>query len=296
VKDISIGAGSQGGTYYPVAVGMAEVINKHMEGVTATPEVTGASLENQVLLGNQELEIAIVTAGDLVASRNGEPPFDSKIENVSVMYQGLKPGAVQVVALKDSGIRSIADLRGKKVSLGPQGGGGWKAFAEILPLYDMSLDDLKVSYLAYGDSIEQLTDGTLDAAVIAAGLPTAAIVQLAASAEFVMVPFDQDKLTAFLNDHQYYTKVTIRKEMYAGMTEDVETFATVNLVAIRDDLSEESVYNITKTLFDHLDELKSAHPSLQDLSLEFASEFKGFRYHPGAAKFFREKGFDVPVQ
>lgn len=292
----TLGAGSQGGVYYPVGVGIAEILTKNMEGVTVTPEVTGASLENAVLLGNQEVEMAILTAGDLVAGLKGEKPFEQKIDNVSVMFAGLKPGAVQVLTLKDNGIKSIEDLKGKKVALGPQGGSGWKAFAEILPYYNMSLEDVNASYISYGDSIEQLTDKTIDATVVTAGAPTPAVVQLATQSGMAFVPFDEAKLKKFLDEHPYYIASTIKKELYKGLEQDVNTYATVNVVAVSDSVDEEMVYNMLKTLYGHVEDFRKVHPTVQKISVESAGEFKGFRYHEGAAKFFKENGIEVPTE
>jgi uncharacterized protein len=294
--DFSLGAGSQGGVYYPVGVGIAEILNNNMDGITVTPEVTGASLENVVLLGNNEVEIGISTVGDLVLAAEGKEPFKKELDNLSILNVGLKPGAVQVLTLKENGIDSIEDLKGKRVSVGPQGGGGWKAFSEILPYYDMTLEDIEASYLSYGDSIGQLTDGMIDATVITAGLPTPAVMQLAAEEDFAVIPFDEDKLNKFLDEHKYYAKVTIKSSLYKGMTEDVNTYATVNAVVIRDDISEDVVYEINKTLFENLDKLREAHPSLKQLDIEMAAAYKGFKYHPGSVKYFKEQGIEVPAE
>jgi TRAP transporter TAXI family solute receptor len=291
---ITLGTGDQGGVFYPVGVGFADILSKN--GMTVTPEVTGASLDNAVLLGNKEVEMAIITAGDIVTGKNGEKPFKNKIDNISVMFGGLKPGGVQVLALKKSGIKSITDLKGKRVSVGPQGGSGWKAFSEMLPYYGMSLDDIKPSYISYGDSIDQLTDGAIDASVIVAGTPTPAVVQLATKGDFVIVPFDADKLTKFLEEHKYYTTLTIPKDMYKGMDADIKTYATNNVFAVRDDVSDDIVYNSLKILFEHVDEFRNMHASIKTISVETASSFKGYRYHPGAVKFFKEKGIEVPAK
>jgi TRAP transporter TAXI family solute receptor len=294
--DFSLGAGSQGGVYYPVGVGVADILTNNMDGVTVTPEVTGASLENAVLLGNEEVEIGVVTVGDLFLAAEGQEPFKKELNNLTIMYQGLKPGAIQVLTLKDNGIDSIEDLKGKNVAVGPQGGGGWKAFSEILPYYDMSLDDMNPNYISYGDSIEQLSDGTVDATVITAGLPTPAVKQLASQEDYKVVPFEEEKLSKFLDEHKYYTSITIKKDFYEGMSEDVKTFATVNVVAVREDVDEDLVYEMDKVLFDNIDKLREAHPSIKTLDLEMASSYKGFKYHPGSVKFFEEEDIEVPSE
>lgn len=293
---LALGAGSQGGVYYPVGVGIAEVITKHVPGVTVTPEVTGASTENVVLAGSGEVDIAIATAGDLYKASRGEPPFESEINNLSIFFGGLRPGAVQIVVREDSPIQSVADLRGKRVSVGPQGGGGVQAFSELLSSYGMTLDDIQASYVSYQESAEQVADGNLDAAVIVAAWPTPAITQLANTTAIRLLPIEQNVLDKFVQDRPYYIKVTIPKDTYEGQKRDVETFATVNLVIVRDDLSDEQVYEMTKAIFDHLDELHPVHPSANAITLESATAYKGFRYHPGAARYFKEKGRDVPTK
>lgn len=294
-SQISLGAGNQGGAYYPVGVGIAEVISKNLSGTKVTPEVTGAATENVVLVGNGEVEMGITTAADLYKANKGVPPFDKAYKNVSVMFAGLKPGALQIVVLKDSPIKSISDLKGKKVGVGPQGGVGWQMFADILPHYGLKLEDIKASYISYQDSVDQLSDGNLDAAVIQAALPTPAITQLANTKAYRILSIENEKLDAHLKDRPYENRLTIPKGTYPGLDQDVTTLSSVNLVIVNDALSDELVYNMTKTVFDHLDQLHAVHASAKAINIDSATSFKGFRFHRGAVKFFKEKGKDVPA-
>ena len=293
---LTIAGGSLGGVYYPLAVGIAEVVSKNVPGVTATPQVTEASTQNVVLAGTGEVDIAIATAGDLYKASLGEQPFPRKFTNLSVWFGGLRPGAVQVVVRRDSPIRTLADLRGKRVSLGPRGGGGLQAFLELMPAYGLRLSDLRASYVSYQESADQLGDGNLDAAVIVAATPTPAVTQLASTTPVRLVPVERDRLERFLQEHPYYVAVTVPRTTYNGMDQDVLTFATVNLAIIRDDLSEELVYQMTRAIFENLPQLHAVHAAVRAINLDSATAFKGFRYHPGAARYFREVGRPVPTQ
>jgi uncharacterized protein len=295
-KQLSLGAGSQGGVYYPIGVGVATVISKYVTTTSVTPEVTGAASDNLVLLGNGEIGIGITTAGDLYKGARGEAPYDKKYTNISVMFGGVKPGAVQIVVPKNSNVQSVADLKGKRVGVGPQGGSGWTAFAELLPYFGLKWEDIKPSYISYDESIDQMKDGNLDASVIVAGLPTPAVNSLAVQAPYRMLTLPKEKLDTFLKEHPYYIPVTVKQATYPKLDQDVATYATVNLVAVRDSLSEDLVYRMTQATFDHLDELQNVHASAKAITLESAISFTGYRYHPGAAKYFKEKGKEVPTK
>lgn len=294
-QHLSLATGSQGGTYYPVGVGIAQIITENVPDLVIEPEVTGAAVENLILVGTGEAQMGITTAEALYQGTLGLPPFREAYKDIQVMFSGLQPGAMQVVTLENSGITSIKQLKGKRVALGPQGGSGWKNFELLLEFYGMTLKDLKTTFVSYGESITQLKDGNVDAAVILAGIPTSAINELGVRHKFRILEVEPDILEAFMTKYPYYTTVEIAPSVY-GLPETVKVFATVNMVVVHKSVDKDTVYKATKAVFENLPKLHGIHPAATAITLETGSSYKGHAYHPGSAAFFKEKGIEVPTE
>ncbi|NLG78381.1 MAG: TAXI family TRAP transporter solute-binding subunit [Firmicutes bacterium] len=294
-RHLSLATGSQGGTYYPVGVGIAQIITDTVKGLVVEPEVTGAAIDNVILVGTGEAQMGIATAEALYQGTHGLEPFRESYKNIRVMFSGLQPGAMQVATLESSGIKSIRDLKGKRVALGPQGGSGWKNFALLLEFYGMTIKDFKTTFVSYEESINQLKDGNVDAAVILAGIPTSAIKELGVRHRFRLIQIEPDILEAFMKKYPYYQLVDIEPSVY-GLREKVTTFATINMVIVNSLVDKDTVYEATRAVFENLDKLHRIHPAAQAITLKTATSYKGHPYHPGAAAYFREKGIEVPEE
>ena len=198
---------------------------------------------------------------------------------------------VQIVTMNPD-IKTVADLKGKKVSIGASGSGvNFNAF-DVLKAYDMTVDDIDPQYLDFGDSAEGLKDGKIDAAFVVAGAPTVAISDLSTSGKVYLVGFDKEHTDKLIADCPYYSTYTIKKDVY-GTPADVDTVAVAAVVLARNDVSEDAVYNFMTAVFDNLDELTKAHAKGGELSLEFASSITDVPYHPGAVKYFAEHDITV---
>ena len=196
---------------------------------------------------------------------------------------------VQIVTMNPD-IKTVEDLRGKSVSIGAQGSGVYFNAVDVLGCYDMTIEDITPVYQSFGDSADSLKDGKIDAAFIVAGAPTTAITDLSTSGQVYLVSIDDEHIDKLLEVSPYYSKYTVSADTY-GMPEDAQTVAVAAMVIARNDVSEDAIYTFVSTIFENADQLQ--HGKAEELDLAFASSITSVPYHPGAARYFAEKGFDV---
>ena len=263
-KFMTVGTGSTGGAYYPIGVAIAEVLTSKL-GTQATAEVTGGSYGT----------------GDYV---------DNAYENINAMFGGLSKGFFQVVVLDNSPIQTMADLKGKKVCMGPAGNAAIILADIVWGKYGFSTNDIKTTYVAYDDGISQLEDGNVDAVYIQTAIPASAIQQLAAGGKgYRLLSVDEAIANELCEEYGYFGYGTIASTVYDNMKEDVNTMYVSNMVAVRADLDEDLVYEMTKAIFENLDIIKSSHKAASGLSLENAVRVS-IPMHPGAERYFKEVG------
>jgi TRAP transporter TAXI family solute receptor len=290
---INILTGGTSGVYYPLGVALSKVFADKIKGSRPSVQATKASVENLTLLQQGKGEIAF-TLGDSLAlawAGDEEAGFKSKLtklRGVSAIY----PNYIQVVASKESGIKTLADLKGKRLSVGaPKSGTELNARA-ILEGAGLSYKDLgKVEYLPFNESVELMKNRQLDATLQSAGLGVASIRDLSTSVEIVVVEIPAavvDKVGA------PYVKVTIPANTYTGQTAAVPTAAVVNYLVTHSDAKDEAVYQMTKALYESLPDLVAAHAAARDIKLENATQGMPIPMHPGAERYLAEKGIKKP--
>ena len=288
-KFISLLTGGTGGTYYPLGGAFANLISD-ATGIETNAETSGASAENLATLKDGNAEIAFTQTDIASYAAEGKQMFEGqKVDNVQAIGT-LYPETVQIVTTKKSGIQSIEDLKGKRVSVGAPGSGVVPNAEQILEIHGMTFDDIKRKDLSFDESTAGIQDGTIDAAFVTAGAPTGAVEGLSATEELVILPIGQDEIDAILKKYPYY----IQDEVPAGtykLKEAVPTVAVQAMLVVREDLSEELVYDITKAIFDNLDQV--THAKAKIIKAETALDGTGIDIHPGALKFFKEKGIKV---
>lgn len=285
-KFISIVTGGTGGTYYPLGGSFAKIISDET-GIQTNAEVSGASAENMNLLANEEAELAFSQTDIAAYAVEGKLMFESgKIDNVQAIGT-LYPETIQIVTTAKSGIKTVADLKDKKVSVGAPGSGTVANAEQILDVHGMTFDDIKKQDLSFDESTAGLQDGTIDAAFVTAGTPTGAVESLAATEDVVIVPIEQDKIDALIKKYPYYTADEVPQGVY-GLDSKVSTVAVQAMLVVRADLSENVVYDITKAIFENTDKVTHAKGKL--IKAEKALNGIGIDVHPGAQKYFDEKG------
>ncbi|MDA5109124.1 TAXI family TRAP transporter solute-binding subunit [Brevibacillus thermoruber] len=287
-SQLIIATGGTGGTYYPLGGGMADLIGKNA-GVTATAQATGASAENIRLIRDKKADIAFVQNDIAEYASKGTNMFaqDGKIDSFQALG-ALYNETIQIVVSKDSNINSVADLKGKRVSVGSPGSGTEMNAQQILEAYGLTFDDLKLQRLSFADSAKAIQDGQLDAAFQTAGTPTAAITELAATTGVRIIPVDADKIDALIQKYPFYVKTTIPANTYQTVPEEITTVSVKSMLVVRSDLSEDLVYKVTKAIFENTDKL--GHAKAKEIKIEDALKGVSLPVHPGAKKFFDEKG------
>lgn len=285
-KFISILTGGTGGTYYPLGGSFAKII-QDATGIDANAETSGASAENMTTLKNGDAEIAFSQTDIASYAVDGKLMFENnKVDNVKAIAT-LYPETVQIVTTKGSGITSVEDLKGKKVSVGAPGSGTVANAEQILEVHGMTFDDIEKQDLSFDESTQGIQDGTIDAAFVTAGTPTGAVESLSATEDVVIVLIAQDKINDLIKKYPFYVKEEIPSGTY-GLEAAVTTVAVQAMLVANSNLSEGVVYDITKAIFENLDKVTHAKGKL--IKVENALKGVGIDVHPGAQKYFDEKG------
>ena len=279
--------GGDQGTYYAFGTVLAQqVSDKTSTSVTALTSSGSQANVEDIAAGNAQL--GFVQSDVMSYAYNGEKLFSEKVTDFSVVA-ALYMEQVQIVTL-DSSIKSVADLKGKTVSIGAKGSGVYFNALDVLGEYGLSESDIKAEYLNFGDSADSLKDGKIDAAFVVAGAPTPAVQDLGTGKQVYLVSIDSEHMANLLKNCPYYKEYTIAKDVY-NTPEDVTTVAVAAVVIAKNDVSDAAIYNFVSAIFDNIDNI--GHAKKSELSLEFASSMTGVPYHPGAAKYFAEHDITV---
>ncbi|GAQ17096.1 TRAP transporter solute receptor [Oceanobacillus picturae] len=279
--------GGTSGTYYPLGGEMAKIISDET-GMETNAVSSNASADNMISLQEGEAELAFVQTDVAANAIDGVNSFDGNpVDNVSAIGS-LYPETIQIVTTADSGIGSVEDLAGKTVSVGAPGSGTFVNAEQILEIHGMTMDDINQENLDFGESTGGIQDGNIDAAFITSGTPTGAVEGLAATVDISIVPIEQEKVDALVEEYPYYAADTVPAETYSGQAEEVNTVAVLAMLAVTNSLSEDAVYDITKAIYENTDGM--AHAKAEFISTDSALDGIGIDVHPGAQKYFDEVG------
>ncbi|HAH96950.1 MAG TPA: C4-dicarboxylate ABC transporter substrate-binding protein [Firmicutes bacterium] len=284
---LTFATGGTSGTYYPLGGAMAQVWNKNVPGVNVSVQATGASVENIRLINKKQVDLAFVQNDINHYAFNGVEIFNEKLADFKVIA-ALYPETVQIVVKAESNIKTVADLKGKRVSVGAPGSGVEANARQILGNVKLAYKDLSPYFLSFAESADQLKNDHIDAFFIVAGHPTAAIQDIAAQHKIRILNFTDKEIADLSKEYQFYSKVVIPANTYSGQTEPTTTVAVKAALVCNSALDETLVYNITKTLFEHLGDL--GHAKAKEFSLPNAKVGISTPFHAGALKYFNEKG------
>ena len=292
--ELSIATGGTGGVYFPYGGGVAEIINRHVEGFTASAEVTGAGVENMNLLATFETDIGLVLADTAAASFEGTGPFEgAPVEELRTMI-AIYPNAVQIVTLADSGITSLADLRGQRVSVGAPGSGTEVSAQTILAANGITYDDFEPQRLNFNETADALRDGDIAAGFWSVGPPTSSIMNLAATRAISIISLSEEEIANAQAAEPTFAPYTLRAGIYDGIADPVPTISTPNMVVVHAEMDEDLVYNITRAIFENVEELIAIHPAANDTVPQFTLAASPIPLHPGSIRYFEEIGMEVP--
>ncbi|MCC5881740.1 MAG: TAXI family TRAP transporter solute-binding subunit [Halomonas sp.] len=292
-QQLSIATGGTGGVYYPIGGGLAEMINRHIEGASATAEVTGASVENMGLIMRGDADLALVLADTAYQAFNGSGDFEGRqIENTRALAS-VYPNAVQLVTLADSDIQSLEDLRGKRVSVGAPGSGTELNARALLEANGITYDDFRPQRLNFNETADAIRDGDIDAGFWSVGPPTSSILNLAATRDIRLIGFSDEEIENAREVEPVFAAYELRAGMYDGMDEAVQTISIPNVLVVNSDMDEELAYQLTKLLFENTDELIAVHPAANDTTIEFSIDSTPVPFHDGALRYYEEVGEEV---
>jgi TRAP transporter TAXI family solute receptor len=293
---IAIATGGTGGVYYPLGGGLAALMSKHLPGVEATAEVTTASVDNMKLLHANRVALAFTlpdTALDAYQGKMKGLGEKVAVRTLSSIYSNF----MQIVAIDGVGIKSVADLKGKRVSTGAPGSGTEVKALRVLEAYGLTPKDFKSQdRLGAAESAGALKDRKLDAFFWDGGLPTAAILDLGATPglKIHLVPH-ADAVPKMVSKYgPLYFAATIPKGTYGGMDADVQVAAVTNLLAAHERMDENLAYQITKLLHERTADLVAVHSAAKEITLKSATVGAPIPFHPGALRFYKEKGIKAP--
>ena len=293
---LSIATGNTGGVYYPYGGGLAKIISEHVPGVQATAEASAASIDNLKLLRDGRADLAFTLADTLAEAVNGQGPFAGAAvpaRTIAVLYTNY----THVVALEGSRITSLSDLRGRTVSTGAPGSGTELTALRILREARIDPDAaLTRQALGVSESAGALKDGKIDAFFWSGGIPTAAIQDLAHTPG-VQIRLIPAATVLSMLQNRYGPTLYFAAEIPAGVygiADPAPTVGVANVLVAHHDMPEDLAYSITRAMFEHLDELVAVHPEARKLSLKTAAQPAPAAFHPGAARFYRERGVALP--
>lgn len=286
-----------GGTYYVIGGAMADVMRKYAN-TKVTPLTTNGSIENLRLVAAKRVAIAFSTPDLAYYAYNGLEMYKGrKLDNLRYVSGG-HLGAMQLVVPMNSTIKKIADLKGKKVAVGAQGSAVFTLALDVLGVEGLTLHDISPAYLSMTEMTEALQDGTVDAAIYSAGVPTSSIANIFARKEMRIIPYTEKQVRAYLakrgpEKRALLVPYTIPAKTYTGQTEAVPCMAFRASLIAHKDVPDALVYEFLKTIESHSDDLTRIHPSGKEYSLQFLKEGAAIPLHPGAVKFYTEKGVKI---
>ena len=291
---MSMGTGSPTGTYYAYGGILGQYINKEA-GITVNVVSTGGSKANIQGIAAGDYQLGTVQSDVMAYAWEGTRAFeeDGKIDSFRVVA-GLYAEAVQLITM-DKDIKSVADLKGKAVSIGAPGSGVYFNAVDVLKAAGLTEDDIQAQYQSFDESTDALKDGKIDAAFIVAGAPTPAITELCTTNEAYLVPIDGKVAEKMMKECPFYTTYTIPAGTYAKQDKDVTTVTIKATLIVSASATEEDVYKLTAAIFENIEAITGEHGKGAELSINNATSGMSVPFHAGAAKYFKEKGVDVKV-
>ena len=291
---LSVATGGTGGVYYPMGGGIAEIINKHVDGFSATAEVTGASVENMGLIATGDADLAIALADTVRQGYSGTGRFEGRQLPMVRAVGSLYANMIQIVTKANSGITSLDDLKGKRVSVGAPGSGTEVNAKTLLEANGISFDDFTAERLNFNETADGLANGDIDAGFWSVGAPTSSILNLATTNSIRIIGLTEEQTAAADAADPTFAPTTLKGGVYQGVADDVTTLGVPNVLVVSSAMDEETVYRITKAIFENISELQAVHPAANETTVDFTLQATPVPLHPGAIRYYEEAGATVP--
>ncbi|HXV60664.1 MAG TPA: TAXI family TRAP transporter solute-binding subunit [Vicinamibacteria bacterium] len=285
-QTLSIATGNPSGLYYPLGGGLASVWSKHVPGVNIKAEVTAGSVTNLIQVAKLESDIGLAQGDSVADAVRGANAFPKPLP-LAVLAK-MYPNVVHLVTVEGSGVDSVSDLLGKKVSVGPPGSGNAVTAWNILDAVGIGEDEFVVRQLNYAETANGLKDGVIDAGFIAGGVGIAAIVELAAARDIALVPFTDEEMATISARIPAYSSFSVPRGVYRGVNEPVQTPTLWNFLVVHQSMDEETAYRLVRAIFDHRSVLESISQVARFIVPETAADVGDLPLHPGARRYYDE--------
>lgn len=286
---ITIATGGTSGVYYPLGAGIGTILEEEL-GANTSVQATQASVENVNLVLTNRAEIAFITGDTAYQAYHGIGSFEEDgakedLQAISSLY----PNYLHIVTTENSDIETFHDLKGKKVAVGAPNSGTELAARVLFEGHGMSYDDITPDYLSFAESVEQMKNGLIDAAILSSGIPNSGLMDLDTTHGIKLIPVEDDAMEYLTEKYPYLNETVIPANSYSIDT-DVPALNITNALIVNKNLTVDEVYEITKTIYENLDQLADAHSAAKDIKLDRATEGLSIPFHPGAEKYFKEVG------
>ncbi len=286
-EELRIGTASQGGAFYPVGQAISSLVNKHAKGLEMVPVVTGGSVQNPKLVNKKEVDIAITNNNLAVLANKGAAMYKKSGKMNLRAIGALHFSVLHMMTLNDSSIDTIKDLKGKRVAIGPAGGGTIPFTKQVLGLHGLTIKDIKPVFLSYADGFSQLADGNVDAAFALSGYPAGAVVQAQVNKKLKFIKLASGKMKEGLKKYKNYNKVVIPKSAYKTDVDGI-VFGVNNMLVADKGMDTTKVYKITKAIYGNMEEFKRINAYARQINVKNSLKLR-IPLHEGAAKYFNEK-------
>jgi TRAP transporter TAXI family solute receptor len=291
---LALATAGTGGVYYVLGGSIAELWSRELPELDFVAEVTGGSVENLSLLLGGDVQVAFSMGTSAYEVFHATGSFSEREPAQVLALTALYPNVLHLVTVEGTGVETLADLVGRRVSVGAPGSGTEVAARTLLEGNGITYDDFRPQRLNFNETASALRDGNIDAGFLSAGTPTSAIMDLATARSMRLIPIGMAEV-----ENTSVLDPTVSRDVfppgtYPGQEFEVETLSTPNLLVVRSDMSEQLVYDLTKTLFAVRAELAGVHPAARHISVEYTLEASPIPLHPGAVRYFIEAGYEVP--
>jgi TRAP transporter TAXI family solute receptor len=284
-----LATGGTAGTYYPFGGAMAKIWNSKIPGMNVTAQATGASAENVRLINKKEVELALVQSDTIDFAYHAKEAFKEPLKKmgaIAILY----PEIIQIVVRGDSKIKSFTDLKGVKIGVGAPGSGTEANFRQLCDVYGIKKEDVKAQFLSFAESAEQFKDKHIDAFIVTAGIPNAAIMDVAVMQSIRILSLPDNKIAQLTKKYPFLSSTVVPANTYKNQTAAVKTIAVSAVLIASSELPEDVAYKLTKALFDNQAELATTHAKGKELNLRTAAKGVSIPFHLGAVKYYKEKG------
>jgi TRAP transporter TAXI family solute receptor len=297
VKHMTMGTAGVSGTNYPTGIAMCQLWNQNIPGVKAVAIATNGSPHNIDLLRTRDIDVAQCRSLEAFRATNGVKPYPEKMPWIRAITGGLFADLFQVVARKSAKITSVADFKGKRIAVGPVGSGGEVDARETLAAYGLTYKDMKVSFVEYTQGVEMLQDDQVDGAILGLSLGASGMTELMLDNKTIIVPITDAALAVLKKVNPAYMRRNIPANTYPNQASPVPTVGTPpDVIIVRDDLDANLVYKMTKTLYENMSTIQAVAVNLKQFTpdLVLPDDQMLVPYHPGARKYFVERGWLKP--